>query len=399
LFTRASVRLGALALAMISAIILIGQFAVSRDLALPGDAIIGGDFAAFYAAGEAAARGLGANIYEPLAFEALLREVAPASDRYGLTWQYPPTYFFAVRPLAEIGYLPGYILWSGLTAAAWILALRSTGFRGLYLLVALAAPSAFHAAITGQNGFMTAALLAVAALHADRRPIIAGCAAALLTMKPQLGLLIPIAYLAGGCWRAFFVAAAGAAALAAASALVFGAETWIAFLDGAREASRNLAAGILPLYKMATPYAAARLAGVSESVSAALFIAVALSASVAVALVWRRTKDAELRAIALIGCALLAAPYGYYYELIILAAPMALLARRAAANGWLPGEPHLLALVFFLPLFLPGAPIREGFTLGPVVVILAAACALRRIGAEAPEIFRSASATFRLRRG
>ncbi|MEL7239255.1 MAG: hypothetical protein AAGK78_10360, partial [Planctomycetota bacterium] len=44
-----------------------------------------------------------------------------------------------------------------------------------------------------------------------------GLAAALLTIKPQLGVLLPIAYLAGGYWRAFFYAAFGSIAFAGAA--------------------------------------------------------------------------------------------------------------------------------------------------------------------------------------
>jgi hypothetical protein len=71
--------------------------------------------------------------------------------------------------------------------------------------------------------------------------------------------LIPIAYIAGGCWRAFFTAAIGALALAAASVAAFGVESWQAFIGGALGASDNLATGLLPLYKMVTPFAALRL--------------------------------------------------------------------------------------------------------------------------------------------
>ena len=56
-----------------------------------------------------------------------------------------------------------------------------------------------------------------------------GIAFGLLTVKPQLGLLVPVLLIAQGNWRTFFAAAATALVLAALSVLVYGAEAWQAY--------------------------------------------------------------------------------------------------------------------------------------------------------------------------
>lgn len=365
----------------------VAQYSSARDLILPAGAPVGGDFVAFHVAAREAADGRAAALYERAAFEARLKELGPPKERYGLTWQYPPTYLFVIAPLALFAFVPGYILWTGATAAAFFAILRAAGFSGIILFVILAAPSTFHAVITGQNGFLTASLIAIAALYPDKRPIAAGIAAALLTVKPQLGVLIPIAYLAGGCWRAFFIAAAGAIALASASAAVFGAEAWTAFFAAAAGAADYVASGAMPLYKMATPYAAARLAGLPPEWSAAVQFLFVFASAGAVALVWRRVKDAELRAAVLCALAFLAAPYAYYYEFVILALPAAILAKRAMENGWLRCEQIMLAAIFMLPLALPGEAKRIGFSFGFVIVLMVAAIIVRRIAHEFPGVF------------
>lgn len=364
------------------------QFTTARDLILPSGGVIGGDYLAFYAAAHAAKAGEAAAAYDPAAFEALLHELGPERDRYGLTWQYPPTYFLLLLPFAFIAYIPGYALWTGATAAGYLATMRGAGLKGLILFVIVASPSAFHAAITGQNGFLTATLLAIGALYPDKRPVLAGLAAALLTIKPQLGLLLPIAYLAGGCWRAFFVAAAGALALAALSIAAFGPDIWLAFMDGARGASDNLGAGKMPLFKMATPFSAALFAGLPLEAAAAFHTMLALAAAGAIGLVWRRVKDPELRAAALLTGVFFVAPYGYFYELIILALPVALMAKRGLELGWARHEQALVTLAFLLPLMLPGTSRQLGVSWGLIVIVTVAALVIRRIAHERPGTFR-----------
>ena len=73
--------------------------------------------------------------------------------------------------------------------------------RGDILLLALAFPAVLVNLGHGQNGFLTAALLGGALVVLDRRPIVAGILFGLLVYKPQFGLMIPLALVAGGHWR------------------------------------------------------------------------------------------------------------------------------------------------------------------------------------------------------
>ncbi|MEL7489792.1 MAG: glycosyltransferase family 87 protein [Pseudomonadota bacterium] len=372
------------------------QFSQSRENILPGGAPVGGDYVAFYGAAVAVKDGDAAKTYDYAAFETHLLEVGPPRGSYTLTWQYPPTYFLIIAPLAFLPFIAGYIAWTGGTAALYFAALQQAKVRWLFLFVILSAPSTFHAIITGQNGFLTATLLLIAALYPDKRPIIAGLAAALLTVKPQIGVLLPIAYIAAGCWRAFFIAATGSILFAMSTVGFFGIGIWEAFLVGADEASHRLQNGILPLYKMVTPYAWLKYSGAPLSVAIAGHTLCALIAVFAVTRVWLRVPDHELRAAALGAAVFIVAPYGYYYEMIILAFPIAILAKRGLENGWLRFEEISLALMFIGPMMMPGQEKRVGVSVGFLCVALVAASVFRRIEHDYPGTltsFRRPSAT------
>ncbi len=362
------------------------QHAGARDNVFPAGTPVGGDYVAFFTAAKAAQSGAAAGIYDADVFQEHLRAQGPPLKSYGLTWQYPPTYYLVIAPLALTPFLLGYFLWTGGTLALFFTVLKRAGLPWFFLGVIMAAPSTFHAVITGQNGFLTASLLAIAALYPDKRPLLAGCAAALLTVKPQLGLLIPLAYAAGGCWRAFGVAALASIMLAAITTGIFGFEIWSALIEGGQTVSSNLAAGIMPLYKMTTLYSWLMLLGVSSSIALFIHGVIAIGVAMFIIQIWRKSSDQNLRASALIAGVFFAAPYGYYYELIILALPVALIAQRAVETGWLKGEQTWAALAFIAPMALPGtapfAPIAYGF---PCVVLIGAGVA-RRALYETPAI-------------
>ncbi|MBV40625.1 MAG: hypothetical protein CMM23_18540 [Rhodospirillaceae bacterium] len=90
----------------------------------------------------------------------------------------------------------------------------------------LLAPSSFVNVFLGQNGFFTAALALSGFTLLPRRSILAGVMFGLLTFKPHLGIMIPIALLAMGNWRAIMAASLTAGLFLGASVLMYGGDTW-----------------------------------------------------------------------------------------------------------------------------------------------------------------------------
>jgi hypothetical protein len=305
--------------------------------------------------------------------------MAPPQDEWGLTWQYPPTYFLVIGFLAVLPYGLGYALWSGGGFAMFAASSWRAGLRGETLLVMLSAPVLFQTFVTGQNGFLTASLLLGAALLPDKRPLLAGLCAALLTIKPQLGLLLPLAYMAGGHWRAFGYAAAGSLLLAGASVAAFGLHPWAAFFESVLGVSAHVGAGVMPLHKMPTVFAAFAMAGAPASVALVFHLLGAAAAAWATFAVWRRSDSRALRAAVVCAGAFLVAPYAYYYELVIIAAPLALLAMEASRSGWRRHDHLILAALFLVPMLLPWPAAQQGFNLAFVVSALAFVFVLRRV--------------------
>ncbi|MCI5046074.1 MAG: DUF2029 domain-containing protein [Aquisalinus sp.] len=340
---------------------------------------VGGDFVAFWGAARAVLDGLAADIYQMQVFEAYLLDNAMPRERFGLTWQYPPTYYFFIMPLAALPFFPGYVLWSGGTMVLFIFVLsRVCRLEWAGLLILFAAPVMFNAVITGQNGFLTASLLVLAAAYPDKRPILAGVAAGLLTFKPQLGILLPVAFIAAGCWRAFFSAALTAIALAFASVMVFGLETWTAFIESIINVGGGVKDAIYPIHKMPTVFAAFHKSGLPSDIAMVLQIISALAAMALIGFVWRKVKAADLRAAILCAAVFLCSPYAYYYEMTVLVLPVIVIVKRAIEDGWLPGEELGIALIWLAPLFLPGLSKYIGAQAGLALVLGLLFLVLRR---------------------
>ncbi|MEO0608767.1 MAG: glycosyltransferase family 87 protein, partial [Pseudomonadota bacterium] len=282
------------------------------------DFVFGGDFIAFWAAARETLAGGLQGLYTPDGLETAIAAHRPQVDDAGLTWQYPPHASLIFSPIGYLPYGLAYALWCGLGLAGFTAMLILSGLRGRFLIAALATIPVLTALNTGQNALFTATLLMVAVRYAKSKPIMAGLAAAVLTIKPQLGLLLPVVYLAGGHWRAFYAAAIISLILWCLSAVALGPAAWTAFFVAVGSVSGSVSEGVMPLFKMVNVYAAARLLSVPEAIALALAGSTLLISIGAVVWICRRSKDWQMR-YAVIACAtLLSAPYSMYYELVIL---------------------------------------------------------------------------------
>jgi hypothetical protein len=144
---------------------------------------------------------------------------------------YPPHYLLVLAPFGLLSPLASGILFLVASFAALVLALSlasETNEEWLILsLAAILCPAAAIVVCAGQNTFLTLALLIGGLGLAGRRPILAGILLGLLTCKPQLWLMAPVALLACRQWKALFATAATAFALIVLSVAVFGIHPWL----------------------------------------------------------------------------------------------------------------------------------------------------------------------------
>lgn len=241
-------------------------------------------------------------------------------------FSYPPPYLLVIGPLGLLPYATALKLWSGLTLALYLLAVFGIARGRPAAVLAVLAPATGINLSFGQNGFLTAALMIGGAGLLRTRPVLAGILLGLLSYKPQFGLVIGVALLAGGMWRALMAAAATVTLMIAASVVAFGVEPWIAWIRAMPEfvaivdAQRGHLAQLIP-----TARSDALTLGASERVAALIQAPVTAAAAVAVWIAFRRGTG-PLSVAALAVASVVAAPYAFVYDLTIVAAALALVA-------------------------------------------------------------------------
>ncbi len=202
---------------------------------------------------------------------------------------------------------------------------------------------------------------------------LSGVLLGLLTYKPHLGLLFPIALAAGGYWRTFFTAAVVAILIAGASWLAFGSEAWQAFLGNIGHTSQAfLSQGWADWSKLQTAFGLVRTLGGSETSAWTVQAVISLTAAVLVAIVWRSKTAYDLKAAALGVGVLLATPYLYTYDLVVLAVPLAFLLRFGNARGFLSGDSVGIGLACGLVMIFPFVKFPVGFAALLVIAVLLA---------------------------
>ena len=335
------------------------------------------DFVNVWAAGRMVLDGHPASAYDWPAHK-LVEEAAvghPFAGYFG--WHYPPPFLFVAAGLALLSFATAYAVWVFATFPIYLAAIRAIiGDRTGYLLAA-AYPAILSNFIVGQNGFLTAGLFGGALFLLERRPILAGVLIGLLSYKPHLGFLFPLALAAGGYWRTFAAATVVAIVMAVASWLAFGTDTWIAFFANIGHTEQAfLSEGAADLGKMQTAFGTVRTLGGSETLAWWVQAAVALAAAIAVAALWRSRADNEIKAAALGTAAMLATPYLYTYDLVVLAVPLAFLFRMGRARGFWPYEMTGIGLACFLIFIFPFVKLPVGFA---AILVVAALVARRAI--------------------
>ena len=350
-----------------------------------GHLLVVRDYLWVWAAGNLLRAGDVATIFHPIVFADRLRGLFGAGlDNH--VWSYPPSMLLLAMPA---GYLP-LVGGDAVYALAQILLLwligRAAGLPLAVRLAVLASPALLENALGGQNGAMTAALLVGGLMLADRRPVLAGVLFGLLTVKPQLGLIVPVCLLASRNWKAIATAAAVAAALLLLSVASFGFESWRLFVTNTMPYASIVLQqpwnGSYYQTTMVTPFMALRLFDVGL-LPARVLQGLASMAAVAVAWrLWRRpAADPAARMAVTSALGLLATPYAFNYDMIAVTTGIACLAADRRARVGPPWEALALASGWLWPGVAFVAVGAGGLPLGPLVLAAVAWVGWRRLDA------------------
>ncbi|WP_433704358.1 glycosyltransferase family 87 protein [Paraburkholderia sacchari] len=358
-------------------VVFIAWVLLSKDLLDLQGKPLGADFIAFWAASHIALAGHAEDAYNlPSLFKAVQVAVPASQSIFG--WYYPPSFYLVVLPLALLPYLAAYLTFILSTLTCYLLVLRRIVFNTTAKWCLAAFPGLWMNVFHGQNAFLTAALAGAAMLCLGRRPIVAGVFIGLLTLKPQLAVLFPVALLAIGAWRALISAALTALCFFGLGTAVLGTATISGCIASLGDARHFLESGVLPWAKMPSVFASLRLLGAPVIGAYAVHGLVAACAVFAVWYVWRRCADWELRGAALFAATFLFSPYIYDYDLAWLAFPIGWLALAGLRTSWLRGEREVLVAAWLLPLAMD--PVATGLhvQIAPFVLIALLVIAVRR---------------------
>ena len=283
-----------------------------------------------------------AELYDAVRLHALqvTLGLAPADWK---PFPYPPTFLLLSWPMGLLSPDAAYFAWIGLTLAGFVWAAAGPRFRPAHVLLLLIAPATTVSVVAGQSGFLSGALLVGGMRLVGQRPWLGGMLLGLLTYKPQLGLLVPVALAAAGCWRGLLAAGLTALALAAGATAAFGVEAWGDWLAALPGYSAGFAARTDLLRLQPTVLANLLLMGVPDAAAHMLQWAASAGAAAMAWLAFRRGVTPAAIAV-LIGAGFLANPHAFFYDMPMVTAAVLLLGAAPAL-----GEAAFLLLVLCIP--------------------------------------------------
>jgi hypothetical protein len=212
------------------------------------------------------------------------------------------------------------------------------------------APATGITLISGQTGFLSGALMVAGLRLLPTRPALAGIMFGLLTYKPQLGVLIPVALVAMGGWRAMVSAVATFAVLAVAAGYAYGFHLWNLWAHSMLEYATRFSpvVGYMP-----TIFANATLLGASRAVAWGLQLVVSIPVGYVVWRAWRQGPSPRAAALLVVGT-YLATPHAFNYDMPMMTMGLVwYCAERMRAEEPLDiGELLALLLAFALPLIM-----------------------------------------------
>lgn len=337
------------------------------------------DFLCFYAASSLVMSGTPTAVYDArlVKREATLSQ---GKDFCPRPFWYPPTYLLITLPLALFPFLFSLTLWGLVTLGGFLSIIKRIFPHPLTIWGALAFPATFQNLVRGQNGFLSVIFMGGGLLLLERAPFIGGFLLGVMTFKPTLAILIPVALLAGRHWRALGGATVSAISMALISLVVFGPGTWLAYIRQLPLIAANLTPDFCFEYNTTT-YALAGCLGSPELAKILQWLVMGLVV-LAVTWAWFRKGSLPNQGSILILGMLLFSPYSLVYDLTLLALPIAWMGYQGVERGWLPGEMEMMVLGWFLPFFSIFLAFTAKVQIAPIVLAGLFLLSMRRLFLE-----------------
>jgi len=293
---------------------------------------------------------------------------------------YPPTFLMLIEPLGHLPNSIAFLVFVGVGIAGYAVFGRCALGTSTGVLYLLALPTVLFAIYHGQNSLLLCALFggALVAMR-SKRFVLAGILIGCLTVKPQLGLLIPFALLAGRYWTVFAVAALTTVLLSLTSWAIFGSDTWVAFFNQTVLAREIVNHEQLPFLLHVTVFSTLQQFGIPYSTAMSLQITLAICLVILTVWIWRLEVPFDLKAAGLSAAALLASPYLLSYDLALMAIPFIFLLHFARGDVFSGPEKLTFVAAIVIASLAKIINYNLGLPLGPLAPALMLGLTWRRV--------------------
>jgi len=286
----------------------------------PDGTPVGGDFINLWSAAKLVIAGRFEDIYLVERFMGHQGSITGGADIGLRLWAYPPHSLLLAWPFGFLGYYPALAVWSVLGLAVLLAGALRLGFDRLETAIILTCPATVLNLYYGQTGSLATGLLLLALSARPGRDAVSIGAAALLTVKPQAGFLLPLLWASQRRWGLIALTALATAGLVVLSAIVFGFSPWRDYLGDTLptlSALENRGSG--PFMNM-IPSAFMAMRILTGDSTLAIIVHALFAAAVAAVLIFRllRVKDKERSWALLLVATALMTPYLHNYDLAML---------------------------------------------------------------------------------
>jgi len=255
------------------------------------------------------------------------------AETESLPYLYPPYALWLALPLALFGFYGSFVFSAALTfftlvGGAMLIARRgslSPGDRGAAVTACVASGATITSTLIGQYSGLYALSIGAGTYLFDRgREGWAGAVLALLVLKPNIAIAVPVVLVWSRSWRALGGFVVGTA-LVIASSIPFGAGRWRGFVSNAQMMAELQRADIVPFDKMVTIQGSLQEAfgfGTSSPLLWLIWLIVVGGLGLAVLEVWRAEAltTSPIRAFGALALFMVAANVRlYFYDAVLVA--------------------------------------------------------------------------------
>jgi Glycosyltransferase family 87 len=332
--------------------------------------IIGSDFLNLWLYGKAAYTPDPGRFYNQDLYHQKLIEINGAF--FGNNWSYPPSLLLFMAPFGLMLFKLALLLWESLSVSLFVIRLRRFMLNPTALMLTCLSPASFITLLCGQTAFLTTVMLISLFITLDSVPVLAGLLIGCLTIKPQVGILIPVMLVASGRWRVTAIACLTCVLIIGLTTTIFGPEVWSQYYEIGLPTQTKIIAQNNPilLSQMQTPYSFFRLLNfdLQKSLVAQGLFTLGAALLTFWAFVYRRKAEPHLLMAHFFACSAVASPYLLSHDLMPLTAALLFLMFQNRLNRF---EIWATLLVYFLPVLnIYNINILELPSLSPIVPVI-----------------------------